>query len=248
KPIAMSNSEAPYWPAQDPDPNEQPPLKKRSGCWFWGCLISAVLAIMLGIGGYFMISNLLSMVTDMAVEYSETEAMPIEQSTMSLDDYQNLMARIEAFETASKAAAQPEPLVLSGEDINALIANHPDWQTLRVRAHVELEDDRIHAELSFPLDELIADLPLPGIDRLQGRFLNATGVISLSLRNGQVSLRVHELDFHGKQLPVAIMAELRDGNALQDQQDHPEVEKMRAHANRFWIEAGELKIEPRKPR
>ncbi|MFT6081021.1 MAG: hypothetical protein ACI8UD_004056 [Planctomycetota bacterium] len=247
KMIAMSTNDYRDEDPKDLDDLDAPPPKKRSGCWFWGCAISAVLAVILGIGGYFLVTNLLGMFTDMMVDYSETEPMPIKPSTMSLDDYDALTTRIEVFDKASKADEQPDPLVLSSQDINALIANHPGWLVLRNRAHVELEGDRIKAEVSFPLD-YFAELPMIDVERLKGRFLNATGEVSLSLRDGEISLRVHELDFHGKQLPVAFMASLRDGNALKNNQNHPEIDKVRERTNTFWIEDGLLKIEARKPR
>ena len=243
----MSTNEHRYQQPQDVDFTEEPPLKKRPGCWFWGCLISTVLAVLLGIGGYFMVTKLLGRLTDLAVDYSETTAMPLTPSTMSPDDYQALTARIDAFDAASKSGAQPEPLALSGEDINALIANHPDWMALRNRAHVKLEGDRILAEVSVPLGEF-ADLPMIDMDRLKGRFLNATGEFSLSLRNGEVMLRVHELDFHGKQLPDEMMESLRDGNALENTQDFRQLDKVRTRANTIWVEDGLLKIEARQPR
>lgn len=242
----MSTNEVQYQTPQDDQFLKDRPIKKQPGCWFWGSIILAALLVIVGVGGYFMVTKLLGAFTDMAVNYSETVPMPIESSTMSQADYQALAARIEAFDAASESGADPDELVLSSDDINALIANHPDWQALRDRAHVKLEDDRIVANVCLPLDNF-AELPMVDMQQLKGRFLNATGVVSLSLRDGEVSLRVHELDFHGKQLPDDVMATLRDGNILSGKQNHDQVDKVRTRANAVWVEDGMLKIEARKP-
>jgi hypothetical protein len=246
KPIGMSTNAVQYQDPQEDGFHKERPLKKQPGCWFWGSIILVILLVVVGVGGYFMITKLLGAFTDMAVNYSETAPMPIERSTMSQADYQALAARIEAFQAASKTSVQPDALALSGDDINALIANHPDWLPLRDHVHVALEGDRILANVCLPLDDF-AKFPMVDMEQLKGRFLNATGVVSMSLRDGEVSLRVHELDFHGKQLPEDIMASLRDGNVLSGEQGIDELDKVRTRANAVWVEDGMLKIEARKP-
>src|SRR5437763_5817984 len=93
--------------------------KSGRGCLFWGGIVAAVLFLFLlltAYAGYRYFKGLI-------VRYTDTK--PIETPALHLSgaEITNLQQRIHTFDMAIKSNNAVAPLVLSADEINALIAN-----------------------------------------------------------------------------------------------------------------------------
>ncbi|HEX5054145.1 MAG TPA: hypothetical protein VFZ65_20370 [Planctomycetota bacterium] len=191
------------------EPPDLPQPKKSRGCLFYGCLTAAVLAVVGGIGGYFLVRYALDKLVEVALEYTETTPMPLPESTMSDAEYTLLQQRIDEFSKAQDANT-PATLVLDSDDLNALIARDPMWQQLRGKMHVTLQGDQVHADVALPLDEFIENVP--GLSRLKGRFLNGSATLKVLLVDDILVVSLRSVQVKGESLPPEVMNSLRSRN------------------------------------
>ena len=70
---------------------------------------------------------------------------------MPAEQRQVLKDRVEAFRKAVEAGTPTEPLVLTSDDLNALIEENPD---LKGKIYVKIEGDEVKGQVSIPLDKL----------------------------------------------------------------------------------------------
>ena len=135
---------------------EPPPQQRGLGCFAKGCLILVVFFILLALafvaGTYFAAKYL-------RTEYFSEHHLRLPPNKATVEEEDAVRARWDAFEKAAHAheAARIE---LSADDLNALIASEPK---VRGNAHVTIEDNTAHLQLSMPI----------GKTRwLNGRYLN----------------------------------------------------------------------------
>ena len=85
---------------------------------------------------------------------------------MPAEKRQALKDRVEAFRKAVEAGTATEPLVLTSDDLNALIEENAE---LKGKVYVKIEGDEVKGQVSIPLERL-ADLPM-----FKGRYLERRG-------------------------------------------------------------------------
>ncbi len=110
------------------------PANKR-GCLFYGGLTASVLLLMLLLG----VLAGLSMAKKMRREFTDAQPVPLPSTQLSASAYNALQKRIDAFRESIKHGRDTAPLTVTAEEINALIANDPDFQSLKGKVHVGLE-------------------------------------------------------------------------------------------------------------
>src|SRR5258706_958516 len=143
--------------------SESNPPKPR-GCFFYGCLTLAVLALLaavLGVVGYYVVKATAARWIN---EYTATTPALIEKSEYSVAQMDALKARLAVFQQALDKGDVSTELVLSAEDLNALIDQEPQLQG---RLFVQIDVDAVKGEVSLPLKNI-------GPLKLQGRYLNGT--------------------------------------------------------------------------
>jgi hypothetical protein len=96
-------------------------------------------------------------------------------------------------------------LVLTADDINALIATNPK---LKGCVYVAIADDKISGEISVPIESFI-----PGS---KGRYLNASATFDVSLDGGVLVVTLDSANVKGEPIPDAIMQALRKENLAKD--------------------------------
>jgi len=116
--------------------------------------------------------------------------------------------------TTEAAAAEPttaepttEPmqeLVLTAEEINALIAAE---EQLRGRVFVRIEEGRVFGEVSIPTDMI------PGGG---GRFFNADAEFDVSMRDGILEVRLTDASVKGERIPEAVLEGFSQENLAKD--------------------------------
>ena len=198
-------------------PSPQP--TKRRGCFFYGCITVLVIVVLVGIAGFFAVRYGLNKFAAFVEQYTETSPMKLPVVQMPTAEYAELDKRVTAFNDALASQKATPPLVLTGDEINALMVNNPAWQQLKGKLYVMIEGDQIKGQVSMPMDDGLAQLP--GLSKLKGRFLNGSASLKISLQDGTLFVTMQSLQVKGQSPPENIMAQLRARNLAQNVYNDP---------------------------
>jgi hypothetical protein len=206
----MSTNDPEFYQAPKFTPEPPQAVPRQRGCFFYGCIIALVLAllmaILLAVGAFF----LYRFSDKMVKEYTATAAQELPKVEMPAENRQALNDRVEAFRKAVKEGAPTEPLVLTSDDLNALIAENED---LKGKIFVKVEGDEIKGQVSIPLDPL-AQGPFRAM--FQGRYLNGEADLKASLKDGVLIVKLDSIEVNGKRPPDEMMNGIREQNLAKD--------------------------------
>jgi hypothetical protein len=193
------------------NPTPPPPPPKKHGCFFYGCIISLVIFLIVALGGFLTVRYIANRLHEMVAQYTDTAPANLPAEQMPAQELKELHDRLAAFDSAMKAHSNAPPLVLTSQDINALIAENPQ---LKGKCYVTLDGDKIKGQISLPLNTLKG---MPGYDtlHLDGRYLNGGGTFRASINDGDLSVFVESLEANGKPLPENFMTAFRAQNLAQ---------------------------------
>ncbi len=232
----MSTSNPDFFEAQkfSPETYGQPPRER--GCFFYGCLFASIIALLVliaaGVAGYFLYRA-----TDRFVqEYTSTEPRELPKVELPAEERRSLEDRVESFKKALEAREPTEPLVLTGDDINAWIESHTE---LKGKVYVSLEGDKVKAKISLPLSDII------DIGMTRGRYLNGEAELKASLQDGIPIVTIQTIEVNGKQPPEAFQAQLRGQNLLKDIYRNPENAEQLRRLESVEIKDGRMIIKAR---
>ncbi len=216
-------------------PNVAPPPRPKKGGEFpwllFGCLGGVAVVVFLAIAGYIVVRMAFSGIVD---RYTDTEPMDLPQSEMPAEEYAALKERVDAFDAALEAGTATEPLELTAEDINALIANDPQWSELKGRVHISINDDLITGDVSMPVDAL-----------LPGRYVNGSGTFDIFLRDGMLYVHLDALTVNGKALPDEFMSGLRSENLAAEYVREPGVQESLDRFESIEVSDGIIRVTPK---
>ncbi len=221
---------------QQPTDAPPQPQNSRSGCTsggcFTGCLIVfgflLVLAICVGVGSYFWVSNRI-------VDY--TSESPVELPTVEYTPEQlaKLETRLEAFKVAIDGGEPPtEEMVLTAEEINALINKQAD---LRGKVFVKISEGQVSGDVSIPFDAI------PGG---KGRYFNGSASFDVSMENGVLIVILSSAEVNGELVPQKIIDILATENLAKDlYKDRKNAEIMR-RIDRLTVEDDKIILKLRQ--
>ncbi len=212
---------------------------KRRGCLFYGCITVLVLLVLFGIGLFFAVRYGLNKLSAFVEEYTETKPMLLETVQVSANEYQQLDQRVTAFADAVNARKATPPLVLTGNDINALIAKNPAWKGLKDKVYVTIEGDQIKGKVSIPMDDLAQ---APGLSRLKGRYLNGSAGLKVSLANAVLVVTLQSLEAKGQSPPPPVMAQLRSVNFAQNASQDAKTQELIGRLESIEVKDGKITI------
>lgn len=202
-----------------------------------GCGVVALLIVVLILVGGFAFKGL---VEGLVEEYTETEPVALPEVALSEGAFEEVRGRVDAFVEGVEEGAATTPLVLTADEINALIQQHPDWEDLKGKVYITMEDDEIGGEVSFPLGEL-------GWDMFQGRYFNGTATFRISLDRGFLGVFLTSMSLKGEPVPDEVMQGFRAQNLAQDQQNNPQLRPVLDALESIEVEDGKLILTPKKP-
>ena len=107
-----------------------------------------------------------------------------------------LEERVKAFRTALEEGKPTEPLVLTSDEINALIEART--AELKGKVYVTIEGDKLKGQVSIPL----SDFPSFGLTR--GRYLNGEAEFKVSLQDGILLVTLDSIEVNGKHRPGGV--------------------------------------------
>jgi len=214
------------------DADVEAPVKKR-GCFFYGCITAIVLAVVgalvIGLGTYFGARYLINK----AMPYTDDAPTPLPPVEMAEADRASVRERFQAFRSAIDTDTPTEPLVLTADEINALIEENEE---MKGRVHVDLEGDKIRGQVSIPLDAV------PGF---KGRYLNGVGVLKVGLFNGVLVVTADSLEVKGKPVPEEFMTSLRQRNLAESATRDPDNAEQIRKLESVEVKDGKLIITPK---
>ncbi|HWW01508.1 MAG TPA: hypothetical protein VNZ64_17555 [Candidatus Acidoferrum sp.] len=213
---------------------DQPTPKPRRGCLFYGCLTGVVCLVAILIA--FLLG--LHLFKKMLNEYTDTKPMLLPAVQMAPAQIEQLQRRVDAFRDAVRAGRPAPPLELSSDEINALIANEPDFRGLHNRLYVTLEGDKVKGQVSFPMGRV-------GLPLFHGRYLNGTGTLSVSLKDGLLRIIPQEILVKGKPLPSVYMDRIQSENLATQANDNPHSAETFSQLQSIEIKDSKLIIVPK---
>ena len=149
----------------------------------------------IGIATYAMVKYAKGFTSDSPVE------IPVYEPVAG--EYESVQERIEEFKNAVEGGTSGVELILTGNDINAIIASDEDLAELRGKAYVKIEDDKITVDVSMPLE---------WIPWFSGRYLNGSAVIKASMESGLLFVVLDQVKVNGEPLPEEFMGQLLGEN------------------------------------
>jgi hypothetical protein len=212
------------------------PQQKKSGrgCLFWGGIIAAVflLFILLTIYAAFRY------VKNTIAQYTDTKPLPAPALHLSATEVTNLQQRVHLFDQAIKNNKAVEPLSLSADEINELIAHEAKSNASPARLFFSFNSNQVQAQLSVPTDGI-------GLRMLKGRYFNGSGDFAVSLHGGRLNVNVKSLSVKGRPLPENFMAGLRTQNFADGWTNDVNFNEAIAKLEEVKIENGRLLVIPK---
>jgi hypothetical protein len=201
---------------------------KQRGCFFYGCITLIVLLVLTLIAGYLAYRAIYSW----AEKYTATSPEVFPPVEMAPEDRDALDKRVKEFTDALAAEKPVEPLVLTSDELNALIAEKPD---INGRVHVKIQDNKLTGQISVPLDAF----------GLRGRFLNGSADFNVSLDNGVLFVTADNVTVKGKPLPDSLMQGFRTQNLAKDVYNNPENAEVLRKIEKVEVKDGKITIKAR---
>jgi hypothetical protein len=183
---------------------------KGRGCFFYGCLTVAVCAVVAIVGIYIGVRYYAK---KLITTYTATNGVAIAPVTLQRNQGDAVLDRVENFEAQLRAGKATGPLELNSDELDYYIRNSETWSHMRNHLHVAITNDRIEAQLSFPLE---ATHPT-----LKGRFLNGTAEFEPKVKDGVLSIDVRSVTVKGAPLPGKMLENFKKSMVWQPQGNDP---------------------------
>jgi hypothetical protein len=214
----------------DPRPTQ------RRGCLFWGVVSVALLAAVVLLGAYLGLRYAKRLVSQL------TDTQPMQLPSVHLSDAQmfQLHDRVNSFSDDIRDGENLAPLILSSDEVNALIETDPGLSSLKDHVHVEFGTNQLKGQISFLAQDL-------GLDALHGRYVNANGVFNVGLTNNQLFITADSLNVKGKPVPRHIMKQIAAQNLAAKFDQDPRTAAGLKKLEAIEIKDGKLVIVPKKP-
>lgn len=212
-------------------PPPAPPKRRTASCLLIGCLTALGAMVICGILAFFAIKSFLAGVVE---DFTDTEPMLLPEVSVSSDELESLLSRVEAFKQALETGTPAAPLVLSGDEINALILHNPDFEELKGKVYISIEEDQVRGQVSIPLEPL-----------LEGRYFNGSATFNIFLMNGRLFVFAESFELKDTPVPEQIMAEFSKENLAKDFAKDPEVAAIIDKLESIEVKDGSITITPK---
>jgi hypothetical protein len=190
---------------------------------------------------FIVIGTSLSMYAVYRLYSSQLEAytspQPVEIQSVDYTDQEvaAVKQRMEDFKAALDKGESPEQLILTADEINAIISSE---KALKGKLFVKIEDGEIKGQASFPVPD--------GVPLGKGRYFNGSMSLKASLENGVLIVTIENADVNGKPVPEQFMNELRNQNLAKDAYNDPKSAEFLKKFESLTIEDNKLILTPAK--
>jgi hypothetical protein len=208
------------------------PVKRRRGCFFYGCLTSSILALVILALPVLIYLKILNMF--------DTKPAALPTLDMSDADMQQVRQRVDTFRNDVRSAHPTQPLTLSANEINALIATDPSLKALKGKVYVNIEDSQVKGQVSVPTADV-------GLGFFKRRYINGSGAFNIALTNGTLFLSLQSLAIKGRPIPEKYMQQVRSQNLAQGVNDDPKASAGLSKLKSIEVKDGKIVIVPAPP-
>ncbi len=213
-----------------------PSKPKRHGCFFYGCLIT-VIVVIVGVVGTIL--GVRSFINKTIATYTDAAPTPLPAVQLSSAQIESARKRWDDFMAKVKAGQPASALVLSANDLNALIAA-TGTNGLKDKLVATIEGGQLTARASLPLDRLNWRL-------LRGRYLNGSIVFKVGLTNGALLVQTEAIRVKDRPLPAWLMTQLRAENWAPAFMNAPDAAAVEQRLAGIAVTNGALVVTPRQP-
>ena len=188
---------------------DEPPQQRGRGCFFYGCLTLVVLSVVGLVLLFIAVRAGMNFVRGQIDQYTAAAPAQLPPLNVPVDERQAIVDRVELYrklvEGNETLTDEQRTLELTADEINVLIED--DERDLKGRARVEINGDKLQAEISIPLN----DIPLMG-----GRYLNGRATIVPRAVRGELQIRLTDVEVKGQRLPQEVQDALQKENIIPD--------------------------------
>jgi hypothetical protein len=231
--MASYDPEFDHAPKFSPEYDDSRP--RQRGCFFYGCVIASVLAVLLIIALAVLAFVFMRFFSGLVEEWTSPAPVELPRVQLSEQERKSVRERVDAFRKGLEDGTATDPLVLTSDDLNALIEENSN---LRGRLFARVEGDKLKAQISLPLEML-------KIGMLKGRYLNGEAELKASLSEGILVVTLETLEVNGKHPPEQFLAELRKQNLAKNAYDNPKNAEMIRRFESLEIKDGKIILKPR---
>ena len=204
--------------------------KKFGSCLLIGCLFSFVFILILvvgvGLSGYWFVKGQVN-------EYTADKPADFPIIEYSEEELAAILNRVEKFKETIENGETPEALVLTADELNALISQEDE---LRGKVYVAIQNGKVLGEVSIPTDFI------PGG---KGRYFNASATFNVSLDNGVLIVTLADATVKGEKVPQEIIAGIGKENLAKDIYKDPKVAEILRQFDSLTIDEGMIILTPR---
>jgi hypothetical protein len=213
----------------------EPQQKRRRGCLFYVGIAAVISVVMLAFGAFFGLRYAHGLVNRL------TDTQPMTLPTTQLPETQmfQLHDKVDTFRDAVRDNEATPPLALSADELNALIATDPAFAALKNHLFVSINGSQLGAQISFPAEDL-------GLNRLRGRFVNATGTFHVALVTNELQITAESLLVRGEPIPRNIMREVAAENLADKFNRDPRAAAGLKKLQAIEVKDGKLIVVPKK--
>lgn len=184
--------------------------KKGNGCRN-GCLIILVIFLLMFVGVWYLIKTSMTSLVE-----TITTTNPVAVTIVPVDPQlvQTASTKYQQLVDAMNAGSGFETR-FSAEEINTLIAGHPDFELWRGKLFVGLNGDSADLRFNFPLGlatEVMPALTWIGFD-VTGRYINGRTVGTFSMKGDELLVKLNDLEFNGEKAGAEVLREINSGLA-----------------------------------
>ncbi|MEW6157145.1 MAG: hypothetical protein AB1813_06905 [Verrucomicrobiota bacterium] len=211
-------------------PSSPPP--KGRGCFFYGCLTLLVLFVLGAVATYFGVRYAIRSTVN---KYTDSQPLPLPAIEMPEVDQAALKERLANFKTTLEAGDKAAELSLTADEINALIASHPDWQPLKDKVYVTIEGSEISGQVSIPLEQMAPSV-------FKGRYFNGSAKFKVALENGKLVVTMVDGQVKGVAIPENALVHMRNTNLALELEKNPDAAAHLKKLESIQVKEGKLLI------
>ncbi|MDF1754972.1 MAG: hypothetical protein P1U89_19445 [Verrucomicrobiales bacterium] len=212
--------------------------KVALGCGF-GCLGAAIICLLIG---FFVVRGLQSKAEALA-GMASSEPMAFDYPRVQANEAEAVVSRFDNFRQAIANAKPAEPLVLTEDDLNILISQHPSFEPLAGKTAVKIVDNQIEARVSLKPEELPFTIPFIS-KAFAGKYINGTGKVDFSIQNEEARMYIVDFQLSGLPIPEEFKEQFKQENLMDKLLEDEEVKSVLDRIETLKIENNTLRIVP----
>jgi hypothetical protein len=204
------------------------------GCLFYtGIAVAISVAVLIAASyiGYRYAKGLIQ-------EFSATQPMSVPTVQMPEAELSSLHGRMLDFSDALERGRAAEPLIITADELNALIVTHSNLVTVRGNLFFSIEGTNVSAQMSVPAQDL-------GFKPLEGRYVNATATFTVGFSNGVLDVNAQTLSANGKPFPDTFVGRIRPQNFAYRLNHDPGIQAVLGKVQDVRIHDGKVEIVPK---